>query len=396
MPPGSRFRHQRYDPESDESRVEFLRPEGPPPPDSESFRLRMQGVGAVFRRAGVTGIHLVHGTFAGTDALGIFRELARLLPAPAARLGRLEKRIVDQVSREAGNYTPAFAAAFERSINPPDGPPDIPVRILDWTGENHHAGRADGAVRLLDRLAGGDERPSGRLLLWGHSHGGNILALVTNLLASDRTDRRRFFYAARSLRSRGNAGMWERVRRRLDVDGNPLAGIELDLVTFGTPVRYGWNTAGCSQLLHVVFHRPKAGSPPHRAAFPPSPKNVLTAAGGDYIQQLGIAGTDLGPGWLAWRTWLAERRLKRLLQCENLRRGNLVARLRAGLRAHEDGKTLLVDYGPPRGNLFEHLAGHAIYTRPEWLLFHADEVARRFYGAGGADSGGGAGNLRME
>jgi hypothetical protein len=27
----------------------------------------------------------------------------------------------------------------------------------------------------------------------------------------------------------------------------------------------------------------------------------------------------------------------------------------------------------------QHAAGHAVYTRPQWLLFHAEEVARRFY-----------------
>lgn len=42
---------------------------------------------------------------------------------------------------------------------------------------------------------------------------------------------------------------------------------------------------------------------------------------------------------------------------------------------------MLVDYGPPEGNIAQHLAGHAVYTRKRWMLFHAEEVARRFYGA---------------
>ena len=50
------------------------------------------------------------------------------------------------------------------------------------------------------------------------------------------------------------------------------------------------------------------------------------------------------------------------------------------MRVAEEGKTLLVDYGPVEGNVAQHLAGHAVYTRISWLPFHVEEVARRFYG----------------
>jgi hypothetical protein len=49
------------------------------------------------------------------------------------------------------------------------------------------------------------------------------------------------------------------------------------------------------------------------------------------------------------------------------------------MRVPTEGTTLLVDYGPPRCNVVQHLAGHAVYTRPEWMLFHAEETARRLY-----------------
>ena len=48
----------------------------------------------------------------------------------------------------------------------------------------------------------------------------------------------------------------------------------------------------------------------------------------------------------------------------------------------EEGTSLLVDYGPAQGHIAQHFAGHAVYTRPEWMLFHAEEVTRRFYGEG--------------
>jgi len=108
---------------------------------------------------------------------------------------------------------------------------------------------------------------------------------------------------------------------------------------------------------------------------------VLTAADGDYVQQLGIAGTNVMPSPFAWRSWLADRRLNRLLQA-NLRRLELGKWFEAGTRVPAEGTTLLVDYGPGEGNIGRHLGGHAVYTCPEWLLFHAEEVARCFYGGG--------------
>ena len=110
---------------------------------------------------------------------------------------------------------------------------------------------------------------------------------------------------------------------------------------------------------------------------------MLAATAGDYIQQLGIAGTNFTPPFWAWRAWISDIRLGRLLQA-GLRKRDTLARLKLGIRVHQDGETLLVDYGPAKGNITQHLAGHAVYTRLDWLLFHAEEVTRRFYQ--GADS----------
>jgi hypothetical protein len=70
-----------------------------------------------------------------------------------------------------------------------------------------------------------------------------------------------------------------------------------------------------------------------------------------------------------------------LQQQSNLRRRDLPANLRAGMRVPEEGQCLLVDYGPAEGHPGRHLAGHAVYTRFRWMSFHAREVARRFYDA---------------
>jgi hypothetical protein len=318
----------------------------------------------------------------GADALGVIREISRVSSSAAGPLRRLHKQICDAIVGEAGNYRPAYACEFERAINR-DGDAAIPVRLFHWSSENHHIGRADGAVRLIDELASGEWR-EGRVLVWAHSHGGNVLALLTNLLASDPATNGRFFRASRSyfrwpISEATDMPAWQRVWRMLRRDDHPLTRVSLDLVTLGTPVRYGWDSSGYDKLLHFVNHRPIRGGSPHRATFPPSIEDLLTAAGGDYVQQLGIAGTNLAPPFWAWRAWLADIRLGRILQAGLGRRDTLV-RLKLGTRVHQEGETLLVDYGPARGHVGQHLLGHAIYTRQDWLLFHAEQVASRFYG----------------
>jgi hypothetical protein len=342
----------------------------------------MLAVGDALRASHVGAVYVSYGTFAGVDALGILGEVGRLYPAARDTLGRLSRMVVDAVAGDAGNYTAQYLQIFEQAINRPDAR-HVPVRMCNWSSENHHLGRADGAVRLLDELVTA-ELPSGqRVLLWGHSHAGNVFALLTNLLGGDAAANAKFFEAARIYYRWPITGwvdipVWRRVETLLQREPYPLARHPLDVVTFGSPIRYGWDPRGYARLLHMVNHRPSPDLPPYRAAFPSSLTEVLEAVGGDYIQQLGIAGTNTMPGFFSWRAWLADHRLNEFLQ-PGISALGLLDRMRLGMRVHERGTTLLVDYGPAKGSVVEHIAGHAIYTRPEWMLFHAEQVVRQMY-----------------
>jgi hypothetical protein len=207
---------------------------------------------------------------------------------------------------------------------------------------------------------------------------------MTNLLSGDRQSIERFFRAAETyyrwpLIGQTDVPVWDRVRRLLGGAEPPLKGVALDIVTFGTPVRYGWDSGGYARLLHFIHHRPAVGLPEYLAPFPPKLDDLMTAARGDYVQQLGIAGTNVMPSVLAWRAWMADQRLGRLLQRE-VPQSNTLERLKAGMIVPDEGTTLLIDYGRPQGGISEHLAGHAVYTRKAWLLFHAEQVAQQFYG----------------
>lgn len=413
MPRQNGFRHQSYD-RDDGGSHELLVPgrggEAVATTDWPRDRSRVGSDSTVasaatiserLHRAGVRRVYLVHGTFAGDDGLGLIRNLAWVWPEWGRQLRAQRKRLFDQLLGDAGNFTERFAEELEAALRTPGSDPphsesrsadraesnddsgaDIPVRRWNWSSENHHVARAAAAVRLIRTLD--DEVPNGRVLLWGHSHGGNVLAIVTNLLGASRESLAAFF-AATAPYSRclppSERFAWRRVAVMLE-HGQLADRWKLDIATFGTPIRYGWDTGACDHLLHFVNHRPLDVAHPARAALPMSPAEVLGARGGDYIQQIGIAGTNFPPSFLEWTTWRTERRLQRLLQGK-LRKRDLPTRLAAGKRVHADGHSLLVDYyrtanGRPSDRV-DPLAGHAVYTRLEWLPFHLAEIATRFY-----------------
>ena len=385
------FRHQSYDTDPPTAPYHVVTAASPPAVGCEEFDNRMEQVGRVLKAIGVVEIYLAHGTFVGGDASGLLGGIGRVVPSLGETIHQLSKALVDGLAGDAGNFTRRYADEMEAAINRAEGP-HIRVKRLLWSSENHHVGRADGAVRLLDELIGLNVfldlgpphlAPNRRVLIWAHSHAGNVLALVTNLLCGDPSAAERFFAAAHSyyhhiLRSGVSRDHWRRVESAFGQSDRPLDHLALDIVTMGTPIRYGWHPAGYDRLLHFVHHRPVGDVPPYRAVFPPTLADLRSATGGDYVQSLGIAGTNLPPGIHTFAAWRADRRLARLLQPRFSKR-KLLERLKAGKRVADAGTTLLVDYGQQQGGLARHLAGHAVYTRREWMLFHAEEVARRLY-----------------
>jgi hypothetical protein len=382
MPVANHFRHQIY---TDQPPVATYRTlvAGPPmDPAGDALIESLRAAGSQLRAANVSTIYLVHGTFVGADAWGVLRQVARVLPKAADAAQQINRRLMDHATGDRGNYNARFAEVFEAALHTPHERL-IPVRRFEWTSENHHLGRAEAAVRLIDELANRKIVPAnGRVLLWGHSHAGNVFALVTNLLAADARTRQRFFKAAESYwrwphRGRVDRTAWARVQKRLAA-GNPLDGIKLDFVTFGAPIRYGWDTGGYAKLMHVVNHRPRADLPEYLTAMPTSAEDLLTARDGDYVHQLGIAGTNIMPDVVNWRALDADIRLGKLLQ-PGISRRELLDRLKLGMRVADEGHSLLVDYGAEDHNIAAHLAGHGVYTRLDRLAKHAEWVADAFY-----------------
>ena len=389
MPADNQFRHQRY---ASPPAHSFELIDAPPPvaPSHPQFNDRLVTACRPLAAANLAAVFVVHGTFVGNDALGLLTELRRFAPRLAEALRGISKGVVDAVIGETANYTPTFARTFQDGLTQA-ARRIIPVELFYWSSQNNHIARADGAVRLIAQLARLSEQFTDeelasdmppRVLLWAHSHGGNVLALLTNLLAADRQSRQAFFDAARVfytpwLRKQADMPAWAHVEELLETDAR-VRRLPLDIVTFGTPIRYGWDHGGYSQLLHFVNHRPSDQLPAFRTHHPLRPLDLLRATHGDYIHQIGIAGTNLGPLPLLVRTYLADRRLQRVVQSHISWRW-LLRNYALGQRVPDDGSTLLVDYHDAGGDVWHHLAGHAAYTRRCWLPFHLTEIARRFY-----------------
>jgi len=339
-------------------------------------------VASDMKSAHVTELILIHGTFAGNDVIGLVREISRYKPQMARTLRNVGKNLFDQVAGDVGNYTDAFAEHLEVLVNESESNA-IHINRFNWSGENHHLGRVGGAISLLHYLTSQSWSSDQRVLLWGHSHGGNVIAIASLLLGASSDAIERFFDATRMhyrnpITGRLDLPHWEEVKRNLLSKDLPYQLPALDVATFGTPPRYRWNTNVCTKLLHFVQHRPLDVQHPGRASIPNSVQDVIEARGGDYIQQIGIAGTDFPHQAFAWRSWSAERRLRDIFE-STIRLRDLPNNLRSGYRVSLDGKTLLVDYPSTDEHWNQKLIGHGVYTRPEWLPFHLNEISDHFY-----------------
>jgi hypothetical protein len=160
-----------------------------------------------------------------------------------------------------------------------------------------------------------------------------------------------------------------------------LNGAALDIVTFGTPVRYGWDTSGIGKLLHIVNHRNLRTDGKNWLAkmeLPQVTMEMPIAWGGDYVQELAVAGSDAvattepakAVNKMVWEIVEPYDGFERWLECA-----------RRAVRFPSEGRCLLVDYKDSTGstNPRDHYFGHAVYTRRHALLFNTAQIDQTFY-----------------
>jgi hypothetical protein len=344
---------------------------------SDEWKHRMSANGAVLKKNNVRQVLLVHGTFVGNDALGLFNWLEpieKLLSGYTfitAKLKSQGKSLVDYLSKDIGNYTPEYAKAFSNGLDH-----EITCQRFTWSSGDFHLARLKGTVELAQNLAGiifqNDLQETERILLLGHSHAGQLFALLTTFLENGEKAQQLYKIMDKSKDLNKKEELLSNIEK--------IKSANLDIVTFGTPVRYSWGEYNKYRLMAIVNHR--------------SPVNIdglLSTRDGDYVQQWGAQGTDVLPP-------LDEIKLNDELDTI-LDKGRdspaLIDNLQHKDRKHPHyvngdtvSETFLVNYKDNASSLLEHLDithcvktlfGHGVYTEARAMLFNTDIIIENLY-----------------
>lgn len=420
MPADNNFQHDELSRKSPGDRLATTELAPGAQPETPAWFDALAECGTVLSRAGVRAIVLLHGSIHGTDVFGmqrldeaggLKRGYSRGVSGLDALLAAMRegdngipvlpgglktplpdddstKKLLDDQLGDAGNFTTAYVALYQKALNRDLSPPITCTRLL-WSAEHHHLGRAIAAVRLLDFLRVMCERltlgTGDRVLVQAHGQAGLVLALVSNLLCPHPiTGRPKFLGILRSYAVETSQMDLAATTAQLEPllsAGSVLNGAALDVVTMGTPVRYGWDPSGIGQLLHIVNHRNLRTDGKTWLAkmeLPQITMEMPIAWGGDYVQELAVAGSDAAPTTQAakaanksvWEMVEPYDGFERWLECA-----------RRAVRFPSDGRCLLVDYKDCTGstNVREHYYGHAAYTRLNAMLFNTTAILRTFY-----------------
>jgi len=427
MPIENNFQHDELSRKNPGDRLTTAELTGGARPESPAWVDAMARNGLRLAEQGVRAVILLHGSIHGTDlfgtqrldeAGGLKRGYSRGVSGVDALLASMRggdngipslseglapplpddevtKRALDEQVGDAGNFTDEYLAVLRASLNKTLTQPIECLRML-WASEHHHLGRTVAAVKLLvDLKAHCDKYRYGqgdRILLQAHGQAGLVLALLSNLLCpSPITGKGRLLgiltaYARETNQEKIAALI--AAAESLITAGSPLNGTSLDVVTLGTPVRYGWDPSGIGKLLHVVNHRQLRTDGKTWLAkmeLPQITMEMPLAWGGDYVQELAVAGSDAIPATepakaankALWEMVEPYDGFERWLECA-----------RRAVRFPTDGRCLLADYKDSTGstNVREHYYGHAAYTRINAMLFNTGEIVQALYSSRSAVS----------
>lgn len=419
MPIENNFQHSLYSRSDPGERVRYRELIVGAHPDSLAWQDAMADFGLQLSQAGVRVVVFLHGTFLSTDLFGVRRldevgglkrGYSRGIPGVEALLALMRegdnglplltggqkppfenndgtRKLIDDQARDAANFSHAYVQLFAKAVNRNTPRPIACIRML-WSCEHHHLGRALAAVQVMGQLQAICEEhkleAGDRILIQAHGQAGLVMALISNLLSPGPSSGRKKLFEVLTAFSRGSDALphLQRVESLLQT-GRALNGVLLDIVTLGTPVRYGWDPSGLGKLLHLVNHRPLRLDGKRWLAkmdLPQITMEMPIAWGGDYVQQLAIAGTDAVPrspnaqtaNKALWELLEPYDGFERWLECA-----------RKGVRCQNDGRCLLIDYKDAGStNPLDHIYGHAAYTRTNTLLFNTTEIVQALYASG--------------
>lgn len=223
---------------------------------------------------GVREVLLVHGTFAGDDPLGFISLFEPRFEVLANALKIHQKKLTDILLKDLGNYTQQYADKLGDALN-------MACKRFTWSSGNYHLARLESTMELARTLAEkiieNRIQRDERILLLGHSHAGQLFALLTTFL--EQGDKASRIYAIMD-----KYDDLKKHKANLMDCLELIRSVYLDFVTFGTPVRYSWGRYARARLLAVVNHRSKVQL-----------SGLFATRDGDYVQQWAVEGTDFLP-----------------------------------------------------------------------------------------------------
>lgn len=307
-----------------------------------------------FLKANLASIYLVHGTFVGEDPFHVASLLERsfpnLKPSVIAGIKTQIKKGQDLLAKDVGNFVSDHVHYLEQLFQK-----KVAVHNFGWSSGNHHHARVEGMLDLIDHIIHRHEKDA-RILLIGHSHAGSMFAVLGQLFFDNAfRDTVHKIFPER------------RVKEKLIA----VQQMYFDIVTYGTPVRYEWILAENMRVLHFINHR---GEDLYGGSF----KDATFTKKGDYIQQWGIAGSDMKSS-----DHLIQQANELLSQ--HLGAGSDLELLRETIqlkkRLHNQGFHYLVDYGDQGRfpNFFKTVFGHGVYTKLPLFKFHLQLIREKFY-----------------
>ena len=277
----------------------------------------------------IAGLYFLHGTFAGIYPLGVAE--VPLLRHVSGHLGRMIKRQIRGKGYVEQNVIANLNAA-------------VPTQTIDWSGENHHLGRLNGAYRLLLDLT---PSKAGTLLVMGHSHAAQLMAMVQHMRLQTDTGLKLLSFAS-----------------RLGFDEKTLAAKAHSL----RPQSFHWVTLGSH--LRLDFPVPKQDFLCHFLNIKTSTLafDFITPRG-DWIQRIAAEGSDFSPSLPKHRE--LNRALNQILD-EGMSPGIWFKNMRGGVKIGNQGVSFLLDYGdsttPIIGSV-KSLWGHGVYFSEQAIYF---------------------------
>ncbi len=351
-------------------------------PESYEWKKQMAQLGDVMKSHNVRHVFFTHGTFAGNDPIGINRLLENIEETSGKQIFRtgilrkFTKDTINSFTKDLGNFTEDYKKSFHKAIGN-----NIRCELFIWSGENHHTARLIGAVELCQKLAETIKHFNyvikERVMLIGHSHAGQIFALLTTLLESE--DKA--------------SELYDVIGSISDFDVNTLKenlavirNVFLDFVTFGTPVRYRWGKYQHFRLINIVNDRNNNVKI----------DGILNTRDGDYVQQWATEGTDVKS---VSYSEINDRLDNIIKNRGKISTSEFVKKLKDNIRKeplyYDDTKvteTFLIDYkdqdnkrsikrffidGVP--HCVKTLFGHGIYTRKKTMLFNTNHIVKNSY-----------------